>query len=131
MVEDNRRGTGKSTQSWATDGDESIDIAELDETIRNFSQDLLQMAASKNNFDRFKIVSGQLTSRISFCLSSSIESTIAQSQNYSLNSFSPRFARLYPPSSRKELKSSSKSIKSLGRCLRTTETFTNIPSSSN
>ena len=80
MVEDNRRGTGKSTQSWATDGDESIDIAELDETIRNFSQDLLQMAASKNNFDRFKIVSGQLTSRISFCLSSSIESTIAQSQ---------------------------------------------------
>lgn len=57
MAQDHRRGTGRSVQSWVTNDDESIDLDQLEDTIKGFQQELMQMAANKNNLKVFKDVS--------------------------------------------------------------------------
>ena len=36
MAQDHRRGTGRSVQSWVTNDDESIDLDQLEDTIKGF-----------------------------------------------------------------------------------------------
>ena len=61
MAQDHRRGTGRSVQSWVTNDDESIDLDQLEDTIKGFQQELMQMAANKNNLKVFKDVSRSCT----------------------------------------------------------------------
>lgn len=53
-----RTDTGKSVQSWSSTrtGEESIDLRELDDRVQSFSQDLLELSASKTNIPQFKTV---------------------------------------------------------------------------
>ena len=51
---DPRRGTGQSIQSLVHTEDDSIDFDQLEDTIMSFSQDLLQIAASRSNLSSFK-----------------------------------------------------------------------------